>query len=285
MLHLRTSEWIAALAFISFIFLACRPGLNVEKRRKIWSTGSWGLACILLAALFLPELVGAYSASIVRDWLPCLLVFLFYRQAGQFVTRPKLELEAQLERLDLILVAPCLEWCMRQSFAPWILNYLEASYLSYYPVMPFSAAALYLSGRRSEADLLWTVVLLATCASCGMLAFVPTRPPRLMGEKWSASLGSGKLRALNLWILRRGSVQTNTFPSGHVAIAAACSLALWKVGLLWIGLALLVVAVSIALGAVGGRYHYSADVILGFIAAGAALLAGVALTGSGKGSF
>jgi len=61
-----------------------------------------------------------------------------------------------------------------------------------------------------------------------MLAFVQTRPPRVLEEKWGLSLASGRLRAFNLWILRNGSVRANTFPSAHVAIVVACALALCR---------------------------------------------------------
>lgn len=279
MLHLRVSEWINVIAFFSFVLLASRPGLDGTRRARICFIGLCGLATTLLPALVLPRLVSPLQASITRDWIPCLLVFLFYQQAGQFVTHANLKFELVLERLDRLLVAPWLEWCARQSFAAWILNSLEVSYLSYYLVMPLSVAILYVSGRRREVDSFWTIVQLAAYGSCGMLAFVQTRPPRLIAEKWSVPPVSSKLHAFNLWILRFGSVQTNTFPSGHVAIAAACALALMQIGLAWAGLSLLVVAVSIALGAVAGRYHYAADAILGFLVAAVALLAGSALMG------
>lgn len=283
MLNLRVSEWINILAFFSFVLLAWQPGLDRTRRARICFIGSCGLAITLLSALVLTRLVAPLAASITRDWIPCLLVFMFYQQAGQFVTHANLKFEMALERLDRMLVAPWLEWCARRSFADWILNYLEVSYLSYYVVMPLSLAILYLAGRRQQVDSFWTIVQLAAYGSCGMLAFVQTRPPRMIGEKWSVPPVSSKLRAFNLWILRRGSVQTNTFPSAHVAIAAACALALMQVGLAWAGLSLVVVAVSIALGAVAGRYHYAADAVLGFLVAGLALLARSALMGHAGG--
>jgi hypothetical protein len=43
------------------------------------------------------------------------------------------------------------------------------------------------------------------------------------------------------------------------------------------GVTFLWVAISIALGAVAGRYHYAADAVLGFVVAWAAFLAGAAL--------
>jgi membrane-associated phospholipid phosphatase len=82
------------------------------------------------------------------------------------------------------------------------------------------------------------------------------------------------VRAFNLWILQRGSIQANTLPSAHVAITGACALSLLRLGPLWAGVIFLWIAVSIALGAVSGRYHYALDAILGFLVAGTAMLVG-----------
>jgi membrane-associated phospholipid phosphatase len=140
--------------------------------------------------------------------------------------------------------------------------------------IPLAVGALYWLGKQQEADHFWTVVLLAAYGSCGMLPFIQTRPPRMIGEKWSACLLRGRLRALNLWILRHGSIQANTLPSSHVAITAACALVLFEVGAGWVALAFLGIAIAIALGAVAGRYHYGVDAILGFLLAAVAFLAG-----------
>jgi membrane-associated phospholipid phosphatase len=138
--------------------------------------------------------------------------------------------------------------------------------------MPLALAALYLSGRGREVDHFWTVVLLAAYASCAVLAFVQTRPPRVVDCESSAPPVSGRVRAFNLWILRSGSIQANTFPSAHVAIATACAFSLWNLMPAWAAAAFLWMAAGIALGAVAGRYHYAADAILGAIAGAAAFL-------------
>ena len=275
---LRTPEWISMLAFFWFSMLACRRrALDRGRRAKIIALGFSGVAINIFAAVVLPRLASPGPASIVRDWIPYLFLFMFYSQGGQFVTGADVKLEEKLERLDSRIVAPLLEWCARRTAGIWILTYLEIAYLSYYPVLPLALAALYLSGRRAEAVTFWTVVLLAAYGSCGTLPFLQTRPPRMLGEKWSVPLPSGRVRALNLWILRQGSIQANTLPSAHVAITGACALSLLWLGPLWVGAVFLVIAISVALGAVSGRYHYAADAILGAIVACFALLAGALL--------
>jgi membrane-associated phospholipid phosphatase len=223
--------------------------------------------------------VAPRTASICRDWIPYPLVGMFYWQAGRFVTRADVAFEAMLERADRRLVIPTLEWCARRPVGAWIVAYLELAYLAYYVSLPGSLAALYWCGRRSETDHLWTAVLLSAYASCGALVFLQTRPPRLIGEKMP--LPSSRLRLFNLWILRHGSVQTNTCPSAHVAIATACALILLRACPGWVGPVFLAIAISIALGAVAGRYHYAADAIAGVLVAVAAFAAETVLAATG----
>lgn len=281
-MHLRTAEWINLLAFSWLVIVAWgQRHLDGVRRAKITAMGTGGLTITLFASLVLPHLVVPLAARVSRDWTSLLLLALFYWQAGQFVTRADVDVEERLERWDRRLVAPLLEWCARRRVGVWILTYLEMAYLSYYVALPMAFGALYLVGREGEADQFWTVVLLAAYGSCGTLPFLQTRPPRVLGEKFSVALPSGKVRAFNHWILHRGSIQANTCPSAHVAIATACALVLLRLGPLWVGLSFLWIASSIAWGAVAGRYHYAADAILGVLAAIAAFLAGIALTPHG----
>ena len=70
------------------------------------------------------------------------------------------------------------------------------------------------------------------------------------------------MRKLNLEVLNRGSIQAITFPSAHVASTMAAALVLvWFVPLA--GAIFLAIAVSIAIGAFLGRYHYFLDVAAG----------------------
>jgi PAP2 superfamily protein len=271
MSHLRAAEWINLLTFFSFTILACIwPKLHRARRTKAAAIGAAGLAITLSAALILPRLAAPLGASVTRDWIPYLLLLMFYWQAGQFVTRADAEFEARLEWWDRRLVAPWLQWCGRHSRGTWILSYLELSYMFCYASLPLGLASLYFLRQGRAADHFWTVVLLATYPSYGMLPFLQTRPPRSLGEKWSAGLPHSKIRALNLEILQHASIHANTFPSGHVASSVGCALILLRLAPTWVGLVFLWVAISISLGAVAGRYHYAADAIAAVIFAVAA---------------
>ncbi len=272
-MHLRTTEWINLLAFSVFAGLAWfRRGLDTARRVKITATGVGGLTITLLVAFT--------GVGVIRDWIPLALLPMFYWQAGQFVTGANEAAEKRLLQWDRWLAAPLLEGCARAPFGAAIFTYLELSYFSYYLAIPGSLATLYFTGGASGVDRFWTVVLLAAYLSCSTLPFLQTRPPRVLGEKWKVALPAGRMRAFNLWILREGSIQANTCPSAHVAITMASSLALFQLAPVWAGLVFLWVAISVACGAVGGRYHYAADAILGVLVALAAFLSGATLPSS-----
>jgi len=275
MLSPRASEWISVLVFAGYVALAWRPGLDRVRQLKISAIGLAGAGITIFPVLALPIL--GSSARYARDWLPCLLLLLLYSQAGQFVTRSDVELEIRLELLDRRWVAPWLKWCCERRIGVWFLTCVEAAYCSYYLAIPMAVGALYWFGKRRDVDHFWTVVVLASLFSCGTLPFIQTRPPRMIGEKWSECLPDGKMRAFNLWILRHGSIQANTIPSAHVALASACAFVLLQAGTGWVAVCFLGIALGIALGAVGGRYHYGVDAVLGFLVGAAAFLVGAAL--------
>lgn len=272
MRQLRAAEWINLAAFSWSIALAWSRDLPAARRRKITVIGMAALAVTLFASQVLPGLASPLAASVARDWIPYLLLLMFYWQSGLFVTRADADFEAVLLRLDRKLVAPELEWCGRHAAGPWILAYLELAYLFCYASMPLGLATLYLLRLGHAAGYFWTVVLPPTYLSYGLLPFIQTRPPRVLGEKFRVPIPSGKVRRFNLWILRNASIHANTFPSAHASSTAACAFVLLGVAPAWVGLIFLWVAISIALGAVAGRYHYAADAVLGTLVALAAFL-------------
>ena len=74
-------------------------------------------------------------------------------------------------------------------------------------------------------------------------------------------------------MLGRASIQVNTLPSGHAAGAVATALAVATV-MPDAGAVFLVLALSIAMATVIGRYHYIVDSVLGIVVA---MIASVAL--------
>lgn len=71
---------------------------------------------------------------------------------------------------------------------------------------------------------------------------------------------------MNLWVLDHASIKFNSFPIGHVAGAVSASLAIMGL-MLTAGACCTAIAIGISMGSVRGRYHYTADVVLGVVVA------------------
>jgi membrane-associated phospholipid phosphatase len=114
-----------------------------------------------------------------------------------------------------------------------------------------------------SASRFWTVILVTDYICFAVLPWFQTRSPRALGfaMPWRSSW-----RVINLRILEGGSVQVNTFPSGHAAEALAAALLCLDAPapvVAWMFLN----AVAISAGAVFGRYHYAADALAGWLVA------------------
>ena len=142
-----------------------------------------------------------------------------------------------------------------------LVELLEFAYSAVGPLIPI---ALYLALRQGvSADRFWSVVLFTDYVCFGMLPWFQTRPPRSLGfdVPWAS-----RWRGINIRLLDAGSVQVNTFPSGHAAEALACALLVTggpDPVVAW----MFFNAAAISAGAVFGRYHYAADAIAGWAVA------------------
>lgn len=191
--------------------------------------------------------------TILRDWIPAVLMLFVYWQGGSFFSKTNEKLQAYLERFD-------------ERFWPHLpvrVNlFWELAYFFCYPLVPGAIAILYALNLQNHVDFFWTVVLPPTFLCHMIVSFYQTYPP----WKFQDVSLSGPLRKLNFLVIRHASISVNTFPSAHVAASIALAFAMMH--LHWIaGLVFLFLAISITLSTVIGRYHYAADAVLGFFLA------------------
>jgi membrane-associated phospholipid phosphatase len=203
---------------------------------------------------------------LVGYWLPALVV-----------RKPNLRFEQRLLNVDRRLFGAGGLARFERRAPRAVVEYLELAYLLCYAVVPGGYACLRLAGRDAGAiDRFWSVVLLAAFLCYGLLPWIPTRAPRAIEPPRDAAGSS--IRQMNLAVLNRASVQWNTFPSGHTAASLATALAVGREMPL-AGVALGILAVSIAAGSVVGRYHYAADAIVGAVVAVLAFVTAAAVRG------
>ena len=256
---IRPAELINASFFSLFVALAWLRRLPPRGRAKATLIGVAGNA-VILAATHLSSVLPPPVDSIIRDWLPAPLMLCAYWQAGAFVGKPNDLLQNKLEDLDrrFLAVLP-LTRLYRYAF---LGSYLEFAYLLCYPMIPLGMGILYAEHLAHRAEQYWLAILPPTYLCHLTLPFASALPPRLLSVEQAGLQDRHSIRRLNLWILQRLSIRVISLPSAHVAMTMAASLVLLRL-VPTAGYLFIVLSVSIAVGAVAGRYHYAVDVFLG----------------------
>ncbi len=245
-----------------------------------------GFTILLLSEYGLPA--RSRFLGVVRDWLPCVLILVAYRQSGLLFTPDPTH---RLDHLfiawdDLLLkqpwVAQVLSWG-----APWVQRYLEFAYFLCYPIVPLGLASLYLVRRSAPAlgarascpspsgttsgvgrsfgpaiEHFWTAVLLASFTCYLLFPLFPLTPPRELFNDIPGPRVVPMMRGMNFWLLGHYAVGASLFPSAHVAATTAMALTIRRY-LPRFGWIFIAIAASIALATVYGRYHYAADALAG----------------------
>lgn len=277
---LRGGEKVALGFFVYALIAAFVLSLTVRERLTVLSLN------LLVAAVVVSlswRLRRGYHRllGVLRDWLPCVLILVAYRESGLFLSPDPLH---RLDHLFIVWDRGILTSAWFQGLvsgcSPWIERFMELAYLLVYPFVPLGFAAVYFSRRDGDSsdpakaaratDQFWTAVLMAVLTSYALFPYFPLTPPRVLFHDLPAatSLGGANaapmFRRMNFWILDRYSVQACIFPSGHVAGAVATALAVHAVRRR-LGMVFLVAAAAITMSTVFGRYHYAADAVAGAV--------------------
>jgi len=267
----RVAEAIHVVVFTYFGILGWTRPLP-RGRRAFLTAEAVVVVCGLTALSNAPP---GKLTSVVRDWLPGALLLLAYWSSGLFVTSYNQRFQNALARVDREVFEKLKRfrffWGRLPSF------FFELAYLLCYLLVPLGLGALYFLRLRRYADDYWSIVLPPAHLCYGAVPFLRALPPRLVAGDPSPPSPVSLVRRLNLWILSRGSIEANTFPSAHVAAAGAAGLAIMHLAPPASPVFLLV-AFGIAVGAVLGRYHYVADAIAGAVLALASYGAWLALS-------
>lgn len=247
-------EWIVAVYFAALTVAAWLLPVRPPRRVQASALGAAVLVTTFGAGLFAPH--------VVRAWAPIMYLIAGYWMPALLVTRaadPRFE-----------------QWLIRsdrqlREFLPAVPRLLEhvveLGYLLCYPLVPLSFAIVWVYGDAADVERFWFSVLLSGYACYVTLPWLVSRPPRLQGGQGARQAA---LAQLNAHVLGRVSHRLNTFPSGHVAVAAAAA-----AGVAFIsvpaGAALAGIVAAISIGAAAGGYHYVIDVVFGLVVAATAV--------------
>jgi membrane-associated phospholipid phosphatase len=258
---LRAAESIQLIFVTMFLVSAWLRPLSLGQRVRVT-----GLAAVAIAAITIARYSAGWPtprvSSVLRDWLPAVLLLVPYWQVGQFFNSADSAVEHRLAAFDRRCFALLGAEPSCVTISPVLAAYIQFAYMMVYPLIPLGLVALYLAGLRSRVDDYWIVVLGATYVCFITTIFIQALPPRLSPGYSCYRVPSTSLGVLNENILSRASIQAITFPSAHVASALAAALILLKLEPR-VGLVFLWMALSIAVATIVGGYHYVADVLVG----------------------
>jgi membrane-associated phospholipid phosphatase len=262
-MKLRSSEWLLLCYFVYAAVLSAWwarwPSVG---GRALWIFLAVGLLLVLVAAV---EIQFPVAISRFRDFLPLGLTLVAFEEMRLFAP-PYFNgrLERSWIRWDDLLLRG---WHLRtgiESLGVVIPFYLELCYLLVYGLGTYCVIALYVKHKRREVDRFFFVLLTGTLSVYALLPFFPSQPPRLLFPELDGPTVMTWVRRLNLWILRKASIEVGVFPSAHVSSAFAAA---WAMFLLLpqkrFGWGVLVYAISVSVATIYGRYHYFADVAAG----------------------
>jgi membrane-associated phospholipid phosphatase len=258
-MHLMTSfEWLT-LVYLAGITAA---GWGRRSPQRLRAAGYAALAIVLV-------IVACSTAPwAVRAWLPHAYLVLGYWLPAMLTPVPTSDgFQRRLAAAEAFLGSPDV-----RRLPAWVMHWFELSYLFCYPIVPISFSVVWARGTAEDVERFWIAVLSAGFACYGTLPWTAAWPPRLVSR-----CDHHGLAAVNVRVLQRVSHGFNTFPSGHVAVAVAASMAVATVSPA-AGAIVGVVAASIAIAAAVGRYHYVVDVIAGVLVG----LLAWSLTGDGR---
>jgi membrane-associated phospholipid phosphatase len=216
----------------------------------------------ITASMLLIIWAGRNLPAAARDWAPFAYVSVGYYVIGYLFVRPSETLEAWLAGWDRRLLGdPTTRF---RHWPAWLVGAIECLYMATFLILPAGFLVLWLAGRAELANHYWTLVLAADLAAFAPLAIFQTRPPWLLEPP--AVLPDTGVRQLASLMVRRATIQANTFPSGHVAVSFAAAVALAG-ALPIVSIVFFVAATGITLACVVGRYHYVIDVFAGLLVA------------------
>jgi len=275
---LRTPETVAAAYFLFLLAIVWVRG--PRGRRAAVTLRALSALALMAALAAASSWVGGpgspdgldyvrWSIAGLRDWMPGLYVLLAYWLSGHFFVAPDPAQERQLARLDVWLFERAALHALILRAPRIVLECLEFSYLCVYALLPAAFLWLLAAGHAAAADRFWTAVLIAELSCYACMPWIQTRPPRAIESRRAIDERPIAVRRLNAIVLREGSVQANTVPSGHAAGALAIAGVAFTLDPA-AGLVFLAIAISITIATVVGRYHFAIDAIGGVIAAAAA---------------
>jgi len=249
---LRSSEWVCT-GYFAYLIVACSFRSLAWRRRAV-------IVCTSIALLAAIVIVANQAPLLARDWAPLAYIGVGYYLTGWLFVKPSLTLEAWLLRCDHQLFGDPTNRFAK--WPRWFTAYLDIVYTCCFLLLPAGLIALRLGGHTAETNRYWTMVAVADLGAFAPLSVFQTRPPWQIER--DATLSAARVHKVASLMVRQATIGANTFPSGHVAVSLAVSIAVIS-SMPVAGSILLALTATIAVACVVGRYHYTVDTAAGAV--------------------
>lgn len=255
MAKFRSSE---RLILVYFLYVALVAAIRIPA--DLWK------ASLLAAVMWGSLMVLARTKSIVRDFAPLLFTLIAFRAMNLF-TPPAhdFHLERQWIVWDRLLLDDYGLRSTIESAGVLIPFFLELCYALVYGIAPVALWILLKSGKRAHANRMWISYLAGTLTAYALFPYFPSEPPRSVFANADQPNVSSFVREFNLWIVGHFGIHSSVFPSAHVssALSAGWGLIATIPERRWIGIAMAVYGLCVAVATVYGRYHFAVDALAG----------------------
>ena len=258
--------------FVALLLLLSHPGVK-----------GWYLYLIshLLYCLLVIYLIRCSTNRDILDPLrylyPLLSVPLFYQELRilSYIIFAK-PFDKEIISLEIKLLGLQPNLFLQDIARPWLTDFFNLFYFSYYFMVFLPPLFLYIEGRKEELSYLLTNIMLAYSLSFALSIFLPVESPRFALQGKLHPLHGILFTPFHEGFMAMGSFRGNGMPSSHVAVtlvAVACMRRINK-KVFWI---MLPSFSAMSSGAIYGSYHYLSDVIGGLLTGAFVLLLSPAL--------
>lgn len=214
----------------------------------------------------------------LRTWYPLLLCIFFFENVGNVIHLILPEWQDRIPlAIDLVVLGVHPTLWFQQWVRPWLTEWMQACYTSYFFLCPILAAVLLKRGhlRQAEETLFGTALTYYGCYL--FFVFFPIEGPyHALSSSHRVELTGNAVTLLINWIESFARVHGGAFPSAHVAGSTVFLYYAHRYSrcLFWV---FLPVVLCLFVATVYGRYHYFADVWTGWAAAALGLVAAARL--------
>ena len=224
---------------------------------------------IILFMLILPYLGKGKVFNLIRNWSPVLIIPTNFGELHYLVhSINPIDLDSVLLELDLFIFSVHPTVWLEKLSVPWLTEYFQWIYTTFYFLPMILAGILYKQGRFSDFYFFVFVIVLGFYLSYFGYFLIPAIGPRFTINHLQTEpvMGVWLTTGIRDFLNQLENIQRDAFPSGHTEITLLTMMYAKRYSKSYYYI-LLIIGTSLIISTVYLRYHYVVDVIAGIVLA------------------